>query len=68
MERAKADDSADLNTIARRIADRDRQDETRPIDPLRRADDAVVIDTSDLPPAVVLEHMKKVVAECRSPG
>ncbi len=65
FERAKADESADLGTIARRIAERDRQDETRPIDPLKKADDAIVIDTSDVPLEVVLERMKKVVAECR---
>jgi len=65
-ERAKADDSADLGMIARRIAERDRQDETRPIDPLKKADDAVVIDTSDAPLESILELMKKVVAECRA--
>lgn len=65
FERAKADESADLGEIARRIAARDRQDETRPLDPLKQADDAVRIDTSDLPIESVLELMKKVVAECR---
>lgn len=68
FERSAADGSADMGVIARRIEARDRQDETRPIDPLRKADDAVVIDTSDLPPDAVLEHMKKVVAECRTTG
>lgn len=67
-ERAKADESADMATIARRIAERDRQDETRPIDPLRKADDATVIDTSAVTLESVLEHMKKVVAECRTRG
>jgi cytidylate kinase len=65
FERAKADESADVGVIARRITERDRQDETRPIDPLKKADDAIVIDTSDVPLYVVLERMKKVVAECR---
>jgi cytidylate kinase len=68
FERSAADQSADLGTIARRIEARDRQDETRPIDPLRKADDAVLIDTSDMPLGSVLELMTKVVAECRSPG
>jgi CMP/dCMP kinase len=62
FERAKADESADMGTIARRIADRDRQDETRPIDPLKKAADAVLVDTSELPLEIVLERMKQVVA------
>ena len=67
-ERAAADRSADLAEIARRIEARDRQDETRPIDPLKQAADAVRIDTSDMPIESVLELMKKVGAECRTPG
>ena len=68
FERAAADQSADLAEIACRIEARDRQDETRPIDPLKQAADAVRIDTSDMPIESVLELMKKVVAECRTPG
>jgi cytidylate kinase len=56
---------ADFAEIVKRIADRDRQDETRPIDPLKKADDAVVIDSSEMPLGAVLAHMTKVVAECR---
>lgn len=61
-------EAADFADIARRISDRDRQDETRPIDPLKRAADAVVIDSSDLPLTAVLELMNKVVAACRTRG
>lgn len=68
FERATADASADLSEIARRIEARDRQDETRPLDPLKRAADADLIDTSDMTPDSVLEHMKKVVAACRTRG
>ena len=65
FERAAADESADLGTIARRIEARDRQDETRPLDPLKRADDADLIDTSDMTAESVLAHMLKVVSEVR---
>ncbi len=68
FERATGDGSADLSEIARRIAARDRQDESRPLDPLKKADDADRIDTSDMTPESVLAHMMKVVAECRTRG
>ena len=68
LERSRADDSADLSTITRRIEARDRQDETRPLDPLRPAPDAVTVDTSDTPPDAVLRLLLKKVAECRTPG
>ncbi|MCU0702818.1 MAG: (d)CMP kinase [Fimbriiglobus sp.] len=56
---------ADLAKIAEQIALRDHQDETRPIDPLKKADDAEPIDTSNDPLDVTLERMRKVVGECR---
>jgi cytidylate kinase len=68
FERATADGSADMGVIARRIEARDRQDETRPLDPLKQAADAVRIDTSEMSLESVLELMKKVVAECRTRG
>lgn len=40
--------TADLEEIKRVIAERDRRDMTREISPLRQADDAVLVDTSDL--------------------
>ena len=58
---------ADYDEILCKIRDRDRQDESREVDPLRQADDAVVIDTSHQDAAVVLALMLKVVAACRSP-
>jgi cytidylate kinase len=54
--------------VLRKIIDRDRQDETREVDPLRRADDAILIDTSHLDMAAVLAIMRKKVDECRSRG
>ena len=52
--------------LVRQIAARDRQDEQRPIDPLRKAPDAVVIDTSDLSQNEVLTRMVEVVDRWRS--
>ncbi|SBV99351.1 Cytidylate kinase [uncultured delta proteobacterium] len=37
----------DVATVARQIRERDEQDRNRPIAPLRPADDAVIIDTSE---------------------
>ena len=59
---------ADPATIRRQIEDRDRQDETRAVDPLQRAADAVEIDTSHLDEAAVLRRMTEVVGRCRSTG
>src|SRR5437588_303847 len=50
----------DLADLIRQIAARDRQDETRAVDPLRKADDAVVIDTTELTPDEVLARMLEV--------
>jgi cytidylate kinase len=61
-------DSADLRTIAARIEARDRQDETRPLDPLRPAADAITVDTSDLTADAVLALLSNKVAECRTRG
>ena len=57
--------SADLATILQQIRDRDHQDETRAIDPLRPAADAIRFDTSDLGEADVLARMLAAVAERR---
>ncbi len=51
--------------LKRQIALRDQQDEGRPIDPLKKADDAVELDTSDLSLDEVLSHMLEVVDRCR---
>ena len=58
--------SADFTELVKQIAARDRQDEQRPIDPLKQAEDAVVIDTSDLSLNEVLTRMVEVVDQCRS--
>ena len=52
--------------LLQQIIDRDTQDEQRAIDPLRRADDAVLIDTSHQTLDETLTTMREVVDRCRS--
>lgn len=49
--------SADLEDIGNKLIERDRYDSTREISPLKKADDAVEIDTSDLS---IEEQVQKV--------
>lgn len=53
---------SDLEQIKREIALRDEQDMTREYSPLRRADDAVIIDTSDMSIDEVVAHVMDLVA------
>jgi cytidylate kinase len=46
---------ADLDEVKREVEERDRRDSTRPIAPLRRADDALIVDSSDLDVDQVVE-------------
>jgi cytidylate kinase len=46
---------------------RDREDETRPIAPLKPADDAVLVDTTGLPTDEVVARIVAIVSECRVP-
>jgi cytidylate kinase len=48
---------ADVDDVARDIARRDLADSTRVDSPLARADDAVVVDTSDLTPDEVVDRI-----------
>ena len=50
-------EAADLATIEREIAERDERDRTRKISPLRQAQDAVCVDTSDMTIAQVIERV-----------
>ena len=51
----------DLETVRREIALRDRQDTTRALAPLRKATDAVTVDTTDLDVEQVVELMQKAI-------
>lgn len=57
VELAQKGSSATFEQTREEVATRDRQDESRPIAPLRRADDAVLVDSSDL-------DTDQVVARC----
>ncbi len=52
-----------LDQVLADIRDRDRQDEERAHSPLRRADDAVVIDTTSLTPTEQLERMLATIRQ-----
>ena len=54
---------AEYNKVLEEIKLRDHQDTTRPIAPLKQADDAVLVDTSELGIEEVLAAIKKIVGE-----
>lgn len=54
---------SDLEAIKEEIAKRDEQDMTRTISPLKKADDAVEIDTSDMSLDEVVAHVMDLVSE-----
>ncbi len=55
--------TARYETVLQEIKQRDHQDSTRAIAPLKQAEDAVLLDTSALDIAGVLEEMKKIIGE-----
>ena len=55
--------SAQYETILKEIIQRDHQDTTRPIAPLKQAKDAALLDTSDMTIDEVIEAMRKIVEE-----
>jgi CMP/dCMP kinase len=60
--RARGDD-AELAAIRQDVAERDRRDTTRPVAPLRRAPDALLIDSSSLSVDDVVERIVERVRE-----
>jgi cytidylate kinase len=46
-----------LRSLSEAIANRDERDSSRSVAPLRPADDAIVVDSTDLSPAEVVEHV-----------
>jgi len=50
-----------LAVVMEAMRERDLQDSTRPVAPLRRAEDALEVDTTDLSPDEVLAHIKQIV-------
>ena len=55
--------TVDFEDLKREIALRDEQDSTRPIAPLKKAEDAVLIDTSDMTIEQVLQTIKTKMQE-----
>ena len=54
---------ADYNQVLEEMIQRDYQDSHRAIAPLKQADDAVLVDTSDMNLEQVLETLNKIVKE-----
>lgn len=67
LELEQRGQAADFDTVLRDIRQRDRQDESRPIAPLKRAEDAVLLDTTDLNLEQSLEKMLALVKEKTAP-
>ena len=55
--------SSDLERIKEEIAQRDHQDMTRKISPLKKADDAIEVDTSDMTLDEVVSRVMELVEE-----
>lgn len=53
----------DFGTVLQDIVERDRQDTTRAASPLRRADDAIELDTSDMPLECVIDRIIAIARE-----
>lgn len=62
-ELAKQGVEADLEAIVSEIRERDLRDSTRKVSPLRPADDAMVVDTSDLNLEQVVEELVKLTQQ-----
>ncbi|MFN3414424.1 MAG: (d)CMP kinase, partial [Thermoanaerobaculum sp.] len=60
-ELAKQGVKADLTAIVSEIRERDLRDSTRKVSPLRPANDAMVVDTSDLNLEEVVEELLKLI-------
>ncbi len=66
-ERIERGESADLAAILAVVRERDRIDSTRAVAPLRAAEDAVIIDSDNLDADQVLEKVKNLVFQERTP-
>ena len=57
----EAPDGATVESIAKAIAERDRLDSTRKTAPLKKADDAILIDTSGMSIEQVIEQILRYI-------
>ncbi len=53
----------DYKTVLADVRRRDHLDSTRAVSPLRPADDALIVDTSDMTQAQVIEHLRDLVEQ-----
>ena len=58
--------TADQKQILSQIRSRDKADSTRPIAPLRPAEDAVILDSTSIELEAVVEHVLELVRSCDS--
>lgn len=63
LELMEKNGSADLSEIEAQIRERDERDMNRPISPLKQAEDAVLVDTSDLTIDEVVERILAIIDE-----
>lgn len=63
LELMENDESADIDKIKAQIKERDERDMNRAISPLKQADDAVLVDTSDLTIDEVVERILSIIDE-----
>jgi cytidylate kinase len=56
-------EKADLGEIKAQIKERDARDMNRPIAPLKQADDAVLVDTSDMTIEEVVAAITRIIEE-----
>lgn len=63
QRRATQEGARDVEEVRRSVERRDQLDSTRATSPLRRADDAVELDTTDIEAVAVVAHLKRLVAE-----
>lgn len=59
---------AELNTVIEELRARDKLDSNRATAPLRRAPDAVYIDSSELDESAVVEQIKRLIVEWKQPA
>jgi len=63
LELVEKNMEADMKAVMKNITDRDRIDESRSVSPLRKADDAIVLDNSNLTPEQQMEWFMKIYSE-----
>ncbi len=65
---ASGSPSAEVEAVRREIEERDRRDRERTIAPLRSAEDAIIVDTTDSSVEDVLDRVEKIVRDALADG